>query len=414
MLTGVPFVIINVREGVRNTPTDLFDMARAFDVPRTRVIRHVLIPSLLPFLFAAARYCFALGWKGLVVAEVFGGMDGRGWTIKFWYDAHRAYGVIGYALFFVIFALVFEKFMFDRLSRAAVQVAAVPGCRRGGRGQFDRRRRRRAGPTSKRRASVAELQMTRTRIGRKKGMADITVDNLHKEFGLGADKVVALENVNLAISGHAFVSVVGPSGCGKSTLLNILSGIDVPTSGRVRITQDGKPAHAGYVFQAARLLPWRSVMDNMLFVQRERTRPPANAVSATSTWCSSATRGEVPRRAVGRHAAARRHRAGVLDRARRAVHGRAVQPPRRHHGAVVAAELHTMWAETGKTVVFVTHDVGEAVELSNRILVFAKGGQLADDIEVKLPFPRDPSDEAVAITKAAVLRQFEELDLVAS
>lgn len=117
VLTGVPFVIMNVREGVRNTPTDLFDMARAFDVPRKRVIFHVLIPSLMPFLFAAARYAFALGWKGLVVAEVFGGQDGAGWTIKFWYDAHRAYGVVGYALLFVIFALVFEKFMFDQLSK---------------------------------------------------------------------------------------------------------------------------------------------------------------------------------------------------------------------------------------------------------------------------------------------------------
>lgn len=117
VLTGVPFVIINVREGVRNTPADLFDMARAFDVPRERVIRHVLIPSLLPFLFAAARYSFALGWKGLVVAEVFGGQDGAGWTIKFWYDAHRAYGVVGYAFLFIIFALIFEKFMFDQLSK---------------------------------------------------------------------------------------------------------------------------------------------------------------------------------------------------------------------------------------------------------------------------------------------------------
>lgn len=117
VLTGVPFVIINVREGVRNTPTDLFDMARAFGVPRDRVIRNVLIPSLMPFLFAAARYAFALGWKGLVVAEVFGGQDGAGWTIKFWYDAHRAYGVVGYALLFVIFALIFEKFMFDQLSK---------------------------------------------------------------------------------------------------------------------------------------------------------------------------------------------------------------------------------------------------------------------------------------------------------
>lgn len=116
VLTAVPYVIINVREGVRNTPSELYDMAGAFGVPRGRTIRHVLVPSLMPFLFAAGRYAFALGWKGLVVAEVFGGQDGAGWTIKFWYDAHRAYGVVGYALLFVIFALVFEKLLFDKLS----------------------------------------------------------------------------------------------------------------------------------------------------------------------------------------------------------------------------------------------------------------------------------------------------------
>src|SRR5665811_4336 len=66
-------------------------------------------------------------------------------------------------------------------------------------------------------------------------------------------------------------------------------------------------------------------------------------------------------------------------------------------------ELHEMWKATNKTIIFVTHDVGEAVELSNRILVFAKGGQLKDDISVDLPFPRDPADEQVAIAKAAVL-----------
>jgi len=73
-----------------------------------------------------------------------------------------------------------------------------------------------------------------------------------------------------------------------------------------------------------------------------------------------------------------------------------------------------MWRQTKKTVLFVTHDVGEAVELSNRILVFAKGGGLKDDLKVELPFPRDPSDDAVAVAKAQVLRKFEELDLVAS
>jgi NitT/TauT family transport system ATP-binding protein len=77
-------------------------------------------------------------------------------------------------------------------------------------------------------------------------------------------------------------------------------------------------------------------------------------------------------------------------------------------------ELHEMWRQTRKTVLFVTHDVGEAVELSNRILVFAKGGRLEDDLQIDLPFPRDPAEEEVAVAKAQVLRKFEELDLVAS
>jgi NitT/TauT family transport system ATP-binding protein len=77
-------------------------------------------------------------------------------------------------------------------------------------------------------------------------------------------------------------------------------------------------------------------------------------------------------------------------------------------------ELHEMWTQTRKTVLFVTHDVGEAVELSNRILVFAKGGRLEDDLQIDLPFPRDPADEDVAVAKAQVLRKFEELDLVAT
>ena len=116
-LTGLPFVVINVREGVRNTPKDLFDMARSFQVPRKRVIQHVLLPSLMPFMFAAMRYGFAIGWKGLVITEVFASDEGAGWTIKFWYDAHRAHGVIGYALFFILFALLLERTIFERLER---------------------------------------------------------------------------------------------------------------------------------------------------------------------------------------------------------------------------------------------------------------------------------------------------------
>jgi ABC-type nitrate/sulfonate/bicarbonate transport system permease component len=113
---AIPFVILNVREGVRNSPRELFDMSKSFRVSRFDTIRHVLIPSLLPFFFAALRYGFANGWKGLVLAEVFAASNGAGWTIRYWYDAHRGQGVIGYALFFILFALFIERGVFERLS----------------------------------------------------------------------------------------------------------------------------------------------------------------------------------------------------------------------------------------------------------------------------------------------------------
>lgn len=116
-LAGVPFVIINTFEGVRDVPKDLTDMAAAFGVGRSKTVRHVVLASLMPFFFASLRYGLANGWKGLVLAEVFASTAGAGWTIQFWRDAHRAQGVFGYALFFVIFALLLERLVFQRLAR---------------------------------------------------------------------------------------------------------------------------------------------------------------------------------------------------------------------------------------------------------------------------------------------------------
>jgi ABC-type nitrate/sulfonate/bicarbonate transport system permease component len=115
-LAAVPFVVINVAEGVRDVPRPLLDAARSYQVPRARVIRHLVLPSLAPFFFASLRYGVANGWKGLVLAEVYGSVDGAGWMIRYWYDAHRAQGVIGYALFFLLFALLLERVVFGRLS----------------------------------------------------------------------------------------------------------------------------------------------------------------------------------------------------------------------------------------------------------------------------------------------------------
>jgi NitT/TauT family transport system permease protein len=91
-------------------------MSRAFRVSRRDALRHVVLPSLMPFFFAALRYGLANGWKGLIVAEIFAATSGAGWNLQFWYDAHRAYAVVGYALFFVLFALFIEQVVFQRLS----------------------------------------------------------------------------------------------------------------------------------------------------------------------------------------------------------------------------------------------------------------------------------------------------------
>lgn len=246
-------------------------------------------------------------------------------------------------------------------------------------------------------------------------MADIKVKNLHKEFGVGEEKVVALEKVNLEVSGHVFVSIVGPSGCGKSTLLNILSGIESPSSGEVLITQDAHDANPGYVFQAARLLPWRTVMENLMFVQKDQSAATRQRCQHYLDMVQLGDKGgKYPTELSG----GMQQRVGIA----RAF---AIEPdvlfmdePFSHLDAITARslrrELHEMWKETKKTVLFVTHDVGEAVELSNRILVFAKGGRLQDDINVDLPFPRDAADTEVAIAKANVLKKFEDLDLLAT
>ena len=115
VLASITFVIINVSEGVRAVPKDLLDMSRAYGTSDLHRVRHVVFPSLMPFLFASMRYGLANGWKGLVLAEIYASTSGAGWTIRFWYDARRAQGVIGYALFFMIFALLAERLVFKKL-----------------------------------------------------------------------------------------------------------------------------------------------------------------------------------------------------------------------------------------------------------------------------------------------------------
>lgn len=246
-------------------------------------------------------------------------------------------------------------------------------------------------------------------------MARIVVKDLHKEFVAGAHRVIALNDVSFEVEGNTFVSIVGPSGCGKSTLLNILAGILDPDAGSVSITRGEEEAHLAYVFQSPRLLPWRSVIDNLILVQPENSE---ESRKRCERYLEMVGLGDVGHKFPGQLSGGMQQRVGIA----RAF---AVEPdlllmdePFSHLDAITGRslrrELYKMWAATGKTVIFVTHDVGEAVELSNRVIILGVGGRIAEDLPVDLPYPRDPGDDRVALAKADLLRRFEKMDLVAS
>ncbi|HEX5782825.1 MAG TPA: ABC transporter ATP-binding protein [Solirubrobacteraceae bacterium] len=245
-------------------------------------------------------------------------------------------------------------------------------------------------------------------------MATLIIENLTKVFPPTAKNrppVQAINDLSLELSGHVFVSIVGPSGCGKSTLLNILSGTEPPTSGRISVTKDDRPARLGYVFQDARLLPWRTVMDNMLYVQdgqRERARENARR------YLAMVGLDDVSDSYPGQLSGGMQQRAGIARAFSVDPDLLLMDEPFSHLDAITARslreQLQALWEEAGKTVLFVTHDIMEAVQLSDRIVVLSHGGRIHADIAIDLPRPRKASDPEVAAVQAEILGRFEDME----
>jgi NitT/TauT family transport system ATP-binding protein len=246
-------------------------------------------------------------------------------------------------------------------------------------------------------------------------MARVLIDEVHKEFVTGDHRVVALDDVSFEAEGNAFVSIVGPSGCGKSTLLNVLADIEQPDSGTVSITRDGERAKIGYVFQAPRLLPWRSVFDNLYLVQSQRDEATKERCR---TYLDMVGLDDVGKKFPGQLSGGMQQRVGIARAFSVEPDVLLMDEPFSHLDAITGRglrrELSEIWKATGKLVLFVTHDVSEAVELSTRIIVLRKGGAIADDLPIDLPFPRDSSDHKVALAKADLLQRFESMDLLAT
>lgn len=245
-------------------------------------------------------------------------------------------------------------------------------------------------------------------------MATIEIRQLVKDFhDRKGVRTRVIDEIDLTISGETFVSVVGPSGSGKTTLLNIVSGIETHTSGSVSLRSGGRDARVGYVFQDPRLLPWRSVMANLGFVQHERPGWEERARHYLDLVGLSHCADRYPAQLSG----GQQQRIGIA----RAF---AVEPdvllmdePFSHLDAMTSRtlreHLERIWLESRKTVMFVTHDVTEAVQLSDQIIVLAPGGRVHEVIDVDLPRPRRASDPAVAVLQAEVLARFEALEAAA-
>ncbi|TAK81615.1 MAG: ABC transporter ATP-binding protein [Betaproteobacteria bacterium] len=224
--------------------------------------------------------------------------------------------------------------------------------------------------------------------------AGIEVRALRKRF---ADVgVTALEEISMSIAPGEFVSVLGPSGCGKSTLLRCIAGLEMPSSGSIRVNGaevSGPPEGLGMVFQRDALLDWRNVADNLMlpidFRRGDRAMARARAASLLAMTGLQGFESAYPAQLSG----GMRQRVAIC---RALVDDPVLLLMDEPFGALDAltrdqmnVELQRMWLAEHKTVMFVTHSITEAIFLGDRVVVFTpRPGRIAEVIEVGLPRPR--------------------------
>jgi NitT/TauT family transport system permease protein len=119
ILATIPFVAVNVAQGVRAVSPDLHRMSDAFKVPRQRRVRHLMLPALTGYLFTGLRFAVIIGWNAVLLAEWFGSVNGVGWRSRFWYDASRYRGFVGWVIIFIGFIFLVDGLVMRPLQRKA-------------------------------------------------------------------------------------------------------------------------------------------------------------------------------------------------------------------------------------------------------------------------------------------------------
>jgi ABC-type nitrate/sulfonate/bicarbonate transport system ATPase subunit len=229
-------------------------------------------------------------------------------------------------------------------------------------------------------------------------MTSLLIDQVSRTFPArkGHAPTRALQPIELTVGNNDFVTILGPSGCGKSTLLRIVAGLDHPTSGRVLLDGrevTGPAADRGMVFQSYTLFPWLSVRENIAFGLRERGVPKAERHAIADAfirrvglagfenhWPRQLSGGMQQRTAIAR-ALANDPKILLLDEPFGALDNQT--------RVLMQEMLLSIWERDQKTVLFVTHDIEEAIFLGSRVLVMsARPGRIKADIKVDLPHPR--------------------------
>src|SRR5690349_17047411 len=222
--------------------------------------------------------------------------------------------------------------------------------------------------------------------------AKLAVSGLNKRF----EALEALRGINLTVAPGEFIALVGPSGCGKTTFLRIVAGLEPATSGEVKLDgrQVVKPGgDRGFVFQTDNLLPWRTVLANALIgpeiagqageAERRRTLDLLKLVGLDGfeAYYPRQLSGGMRQRVNLARALAINPEVLLMDEPFAALDAQTRE--------IMQTELLRIWEQGRKTVLFVTHQIDEAVFLSDRVLVFARRpGRVQESVEVALPRPR--------------------------
>jgi NitT/TauT family transport system ATP-binding protein len=231
----------------------------------------------------------------------------------------------------------------------------------------------------------------------------VVLDDATVAFRLAETRLVytAVEQARLSVDQGEFVAIVGPTGCGKSTLLNVAAGLLKPASGTVRIFDQpltGLNRDAGYLFQADALFPWKTAIDNVAIGLEIQGAPRALALERAQGWLTSVGLGAFGNRYPHMLSGGQRKRVGLAQVLIRdpkiLLMDEPFGPLDAQTRQIMGNLLLELWNADRKAVLFVTHDLEEAIALADRVVIMSAGpsARIIGDWRVQLTRPRDISE----------------------